>query len=93
MGGARNAPTNYALPNQRIMIHSLTEAPLRTSSMRTLGGAGNTFANESFMDELAYAAEMRPAGISPAPLDDPRGRDVAGGRGAERRLGRTAASR
>jgi nicotinate dehydrogenase subunit B len=76
MGGARNAPTNYALSNQRIMIHSLAEAPLRTSSMRTLGGAGNTFANESFMDELAYAAEVDPLAFRLRHLDDPRGRDV-----------------
>jgi CO/xanthine dehydrogenase Mo-binding subunit len=76
MGGARNAPTNYALANQRVMIHSLAEAPLRTSSMRTLGGAGNTFANESFMDELAYAAEMDPLVFRLRHLDDPRGRDV-----------------
>ena len=76
MGGARNAPTNYALPNQRVMIHSLAEAPLRTSSMRSLGGAGNTFANESFMDELAYAAEMDPLAFRLRHLDDPRGRDA-----------------
>jgi CO/xanthine dehydrogenase Mo-binding subunit len=76
MGGARNAPTNYALPNQHIMIHSLAEAPLRTSSMRSLGGAGNTFANESFMDELAYAAEMDPLAFRLRHLDDSRGRDA-----------------
>jgi nicotinate dehydrogenase subunit B len=76
MGGARNAPTNYALPNQHIMIHSLAEAPLRTSSMRSLGGAGNTFANESFMDELASAAEMDPLAFRLRHLDDPRGRDA-----------------
>jgi CO/xanthine dehydrogenase Mo-binding subunit len=76
MGGARNAPTNYALADQCVMIHSLAHAPLRTSSMRTLGGAGNTFANESFMDELAYAAEMDPLAFRLRHLDDPRGRDV-----------------
>jgi CO/xanthine dehydrogenase Mo-binding subunit len=76
MGGARNAPTNYALPNQRVMIHSLAEAPLRTSSMRSLGGVGNTFANESFMDELASAAEMDPLAFRLRHLDDPRGRDA-----------------
>jgi nicotinate dehydrogenase subunit B len=76
MGGARNAPTNYALTNQRVTLHSLAEAPLRTSSMRTLGGAGNTFANESFMDELAHAAEMDPLAFRLRHLDDPRGRDA-----------------
>jgi CO/xanthine dehydrogenase Mo-binding subunit len=76
MGGARNALTNYALPHQHVMIHSLAEAPLRTSSMRSLGGVGNTFANESFMDELAYAAEMDPLAFRLRHLDDPRGRDA-----------------
>jgi CO/xanthine dehydrogenase Mo-binding subunit len=76
MGGARNAPTNYTLPNQRITLHSVADPPLRTSSMRTLGGAGNTFANESFMDELAYAAEMDPLVFRLRCLDDPRGRDA-----------------
>jgi CO/xanthine dehydrogenase Mo-binding subunit len=76
MGGARNAPTNYALADQRVMIHGLAQAPLRTSSMRTLGGAGNTFANESFMDELAHAAETDPLAFRLRHLDDPRGRDV-----------------
>ena len=68
------------------MIHSLAEAPLRTSSMRSLGGAGNTFANESFMDELAYAAEMDPLTFRLRHLDALRARR-AGGCGADSRLG------
>jgi nicotinate dehydrogenase subunit B len=75
-GGARNAPTNYTLPNQRVLLHGVTHPPLRTSAMRTLGGAGNTFANESFMDELAYAAEADPVAFRLRHLDDPRGRAV-----------------
>lgn len=75
-GGARNAPTNYALADQRIMMHGIADPPLRTSSFRTLGGAGNTFANESFMDELAYAAEVDPLAFRLRHLEDPRGRAV-----------------
>jgi len=59
-GGDRNAPTNYNIPNQRVKVHWLSGLPLRTSSMRSLGGAANTFANESFMDELAAAAKIDP---------------------------------
>ncbi len=59
-GGDRNAPTNYEFANQRVAAHWLAGLPLRTSSMRTLGGAANTFANESFMDELAAAAQIDP---------------------------------
>ncbi|MDR3576998.1 MAG: molybdopterin-dependent oxidoreductase [Anaerolineaceae bacterium] len=55
-GAERNAPTNYALPVQRVTVHSLSDSPLRSSAFRSLGGAENTFANESFMDELAAAA-------------------------------------
>jgi CO/xanthine dehydrogenase Mo-binding subunit len=75
-GGERNAPTNYRLADQRILMHGIADPPLRTSSMRTLGGAGNTFANESFMDELASAAEMDPLAFRLRHLDDPRGREV-----------------
>src|SRR5512143_517563 len=59
-GGDRNAPTNYGFANQRVVAHWLDGLPLRTSSMRSLGGAANTFANESFMDELAFAAQIDP---------------------------------
>jgi CO/xanthine dehydrogenase Mo-binding subunit len=76
LGGARNAPTNYDLAHQRILMHGLADSPLRTSSMRSLGGAGNTFANESFMDELAAAAEADPLAFRLRHLDDPRGRAV-----------------
>jgi CO/xanthine dehydrogenase Mo-binding subunit len=55
-GAERNAPTNYSFPNQRVTVHYIAESPLRASSFRSLGGAENTFANESFIDELAAAA-------------------------------------
>jgi CO/xanthine dehydrogenase Mo-binding subunit len=53
-------------------MHWLAEPPLRTSSMRSLGGAGNTFANESFMDELAAAAESDPLDFRLRHLPDQR---------------------
>ena len=71
-GGDRNAPTNYRIPNQRVRAHWLTRLPLRTSSMRSLGGAANTFANESFVDELAAAAKIDPLEFRLRHLDDPR---------------------
>jgi CO/xanthine dehydrogenase Mo-binding subunit len=71
-GGDRNAPTSYVLANQRVTMHWVAQPPLRTSSMRSLGGAANTFANESFMDELAAAAEADPLAFRLRHLDDPR---------------------
>jgi CO/xanthine dehydrogenase Mo-binding subunit len=44
--------------------------------MRSLGGAANTFANESLMDELALAAGADPLDFRLRHLDDPRGRAV-----------------
>jgi nicotinate dehydrogenase subunit B len=75
-GGDRNAPTNYDFPNQRVMAHWLAGLPLRASSMRSLGGAANTFANESFVDELAAAARLDPLEFRLRHLSDPRAREV-----------------
>ncbi len=76
LGGDRNAPTNYALPNSRVTMHWLADAPLRVSSFRSLGATANTFANESFMDELAHAADCDPLEFRLRHLDDPRACDV-----------------
>lgn len=75
-GAERNAPTNYDFSNQRVTLHYLARVPLRTSSFRTLGGTGNTFANESFMDELAAAAQADPLEFRLRHLTDPRAREV-----------------
>jgi len=72
LGGDRNAPLNYAIPNIQVTLHSLRQAPLRVSSMRSLGAVANTFANESLMDELALAAGADPVAFRLRHLDDPR---------------------
>ncbi len=71
-GGDRNAPTNYDFAHQRVVAHWLDGSLLRTSSMRTLGGAANTFANESFIDELAAAAQIDPLEFRLRHMSDPR---------------------
>jgi nicotinate dehydrogenase subunit B len=76
LGAERNARTNYSFPNQRITIHWLQDSPLRGSSFRSLGGAGNTFANESFVDELAAAAQADPLEFRLRYLSEPRLREV-----------------
>jgi CO/xanthine dehydrogenase Mo-binding subunit len=74
--GDRNALPLYDFPRQRIVNHLLTEMPVRTSSLRTLGSHGNVFAIECFMDELAQAAGSDPLAFRLAHLTDPRGRAV-----------------
>ncbi len=75
-GAERNAPTNYTFPRQRVTVHYLSNTPLRASSMRSLGGAENTFANETFMDELAVASGVDSLEFRLRYLDDSRARDV-----------------
>jgi CO/xanthine dehydrogenase Mo-binding subunit len=75
-GGDRNAVPCYDFPNQRIVDHFITEMPLRTSALRTLGGFGNVFAHESFMDELAHLAGADPVEFRLKHLADERGRAV-----------------
>ncbi len=77
-GGDRNAPTNYRVPNNRVTVHWVQPpgSPLRPSALRSLGAMANTFANESFMDELAFAAGTDPLAFRLQHLDDPRGQAV-----------------
>ena len=55
-GADRNANHTYDFKNNRVMVHWLNSSPLRASALRGLGSPQNTFANESFIDELASAA-------------------------------------
>jgi len=70
--GDRNAVPVYDLPRTRVTNHQLVDAPVRNSSLRTLGAYGNVFAIESFMDELALAANADPVAFRLAHLRDPR---------------------
>lgn len=72
LGGERNARHVYAIPATRVVAHLLQSAPLRTSSLRGLGSPQNSFANESFMDELAAAAGADPVDFRLRHLTDPR---------------------
>jgi CO/xanthine dehydrogenase Mo-binding subunit len=75
-GGDRNAVPLYDFPNQRIVHHFLQEQVLRGSALRTLGAYANVFAAESFMDELAAAANADPVAFRLAHLSDPRAKAV-----------------
>ena len=75
-GGDRNAVPVYDFPNQKITDHFIPDMPLRVSALRTLGGFGNVFALESFMDEAADAANADPVAFRLKHLKDMRGRAV-----------------
>jgi nicotinate dehydrogenase subunit B len=75
-GGVRNAATLYDFPRQRVVHHLLTRMPVRTSSLRTLGGYANVFAAECFMDELADAAGEDPVSYRLSLMSEPRARRV-----------------
>jgi len=75
-GTGRNSVPGYDFPSYRVINHLLTEMPLRTSALRSLGAFINVFAAESFMDELAAAACRDPVEFRLAQLSDERGRAV-----------------
>jgi CO/xanthine dehydrogenase Mo-binding subunit len=76
-GGAdRNAVPTYDFPSQQIVLHYITDVPIRTSALRTLGAYANVFALESFMDELATAAGVDPVEFRLRHMKDPRARAV-----------------
>jgi CO/xanthine dehydrogenase Mo-binding subunit len=64
------------LPNLRVASHRVLDTRLRTSAFRALGAFVNTFAAESFMDELAAAAGVDPVSFRLRHLQDARGRQV-----------------
>jgi nicotinate dehydrogenase subunit B len=76
VGGDRNARSNYAFADQRVTAHVQKQWILRPSALRSLGAAQNTFANESFVDEVAHAAGADPIAFRLRHLDDARAKDV-----------------
>jgi CO/xanthine dehydrogenase Mo-binding subunit len=75
-GSARNSEPAYELRHRKIILHSIPGLPFRTSSLRTLGGYANVFANESFMDEIADATAADPVEFRLRHLSDTRARRV-----------------
>src|SRR3984893_5536822 len=75
-GGTRNSATLYDFPRQRVVHHLVTQMPVRTSSLRTLGGFANVFAAESFVDEMADAAGEDPVSYRRSLMSEPRARRV-----------------
>jgi len=72
----RNAVPLYDFPRQNILLHYLTDMPVRTSALRTLGAYANIFALESFIDEAALAAGADPVEFRLRHMKNPRARAV-----------------
>jgi CO/xanthine dehydrogenase Mo-binding subunit len=85
---SRNAPVTYNFRNHRLIRNwvrsfklvpgtlkaalPLTYVLPRSTALRSLGGLSNSFANESFMDELARKANADPLAFRLAHSSDPR---------------------
>jgi CO/xanthine dehydrogenase Mo-binding subunit len=71
-----NAYPSYELPNMTATMHWLKTTPLKPSNLRAPGKPGNTFAVESFIDELAAAAGRDPLEFRLAHLKDEFGANL-----------------
>lgn len=69
----QNAGAPYAVPNIRVNTRHVAQAFFRSAHLRSPGRIENSFANESFMDELAVEAKADPAEFRIRHLKDPRG--------------------
>ena len=79
---SQNGDPPYAVNSLNVAVHWLKDAPLRPSNIRAPGKIANSFAVESFTDELAAAAGQDPITFRLSKLSIPRGIEVgeAGGR-------------
>ena len=72
----QNADPPYTFPNVHALVHWIADAPLRTSAIRAPGKIANTFAVESFTDEIAALAGVDPLEFRLKHLTNPRGLEV-----------------
>jgi nicotinate dehydrogenase subunit B len=71
-----NSAIPYNFANRYTVCHRLADTPFRPSWIRSPGRMQNTFANESFLDELAAASGSDPLEFRLRHLNDPRGIDL-----------------
>ncbi len=68
----QNAGAPYAVPNIRVNTRHIADTFFRSAHLRSPGRIENSFANESFMDELATAIKADPAEFRLKHLKNPR---------------------
>jgi nicotinate dehydrogenase subunit B len=73
---SQNADPPYAADSVQVLVHWLSNAPLRPAPIRSPGKPANCFAVESFTDELAAAARLDPVEFRLRGLADNRGVEV-----------------
>lgn len=72
----QNSAIPYKFANVRTVCRRLENTVFRPSWIRTPGRMQNTYANESFLDELAAAAKVDPIAFRKKYLDDKRGLEL-----------------
>ena len=75
-GATRNGEPLYDIAAKRILHHLVTEPPVRTSALRSLGAMANVFAMECCIDELAERAGKGPVEYRLSITADKRARAV-----------------
>jgi len=75
-GATRNGEPLYDIAAKRIIHHLVTETPVRTSALRSLGAMPNVFALECCIDELAERARQDPVQYRLSIIADKRARAV-----------------
>jgi CO/xanthine dehydrogenase Mo-binding subunit len=72
----QNIDPPYGFPNVHATVHWIADTPLRTSAIRSPGKVANSFAVESFTDEIAALAGADPVAFRLRHLTDRRGIEV-----------------
>jgi len=72
----QNIDPPYTMTNMHAVAHLIADAPLRTSALRAPGKIANTFAVESFTDEVAALTGADPLEFRLKRLTNPRGVEV-----------------
>ena len=72
----QNIDPPYAVRAVNAVVHWLDDTPLRPSNIRAPGKVANTFAVESFVDEICALATVDPLEFRLRHTDDPRGLEV-----------------
>ncbi|WP_271895974.1 xanthine dehydrogenase family protein molybdopterin-binding subunit [Candidatus Phyllobacterium onerii] len=66
----------YDIANVHTVAHRLESTPFRPAWIRSPGRMQNTFANESFLDELLASASLDPMSYRLEHINDPRGEEL-----------------